>query len=33
VIKKNRGHTLPPPQQSAFMESFLQGNYTAPTGK
>ncbi|GBF92851.1 NADH:ubiquinone oxidoreductase B14 subunit [Raphidocelis subcapitata] len=33
VIKRNRGHTLPAPQQSSFMDSFLQGNYTPPTGK
>jgi NADH dehydrogenase (ubiquinone) 1 alpha subcomplex subunit 6 len=33
VIKRKRGHTLPPPQQSAFLSSFLAGNYPAPTGK
>lgn len=33
VIKRNRGHTLPQPVHSKFMEGFLSGNFTAPTGK
>jgi len=33
VIKKNKGHTLPPPQRSKFMSDFLEGNYAVPTGK
>ncbi|KIY98821.1 NADH:ubiquinone oxidoreductase B14 subunit [Monoraphidium neglectum] len=33
IIRRNKGHTLPAPQHSAFMESFLGGNSAAPTGK
>lgn len=33
VIQKKRRHTLPAPDQSAFLSSFLEGNYAPPTGK